>query len=62
MSATELKREERALNYLHEQVGVCSHCGKKKCAGKKSGSRLPETINTTIVLEAIRLASIPLPQ
>ena len=59
---SQLSRQDRALTYLHDQVGVCSHCGKKKCAGKQSGSRLPAQIPTDLVLEAIRIAAIPEPK
>ena len=55
---SELSRQETAITYLHDHVGICSHCGKKKCAGKQNGSRLPAQIPVDIVLEAIRLATV----
>lgn len=54
---TELAREERAVNFLHEKHGRCNHCGKIECAGKKSGSTLPDKIPTRDVLQAISFAA-----
>lgn len=48
---------ERILDYLHERVGVCGHCGLKKCLGKKQHSILPETLKTKTVLAAIKAAT-----
>ena len=42
---------------LHELAGICGHCNKRKCAGRKSNSRLPEKLNTDDVLEAIQRAT-----
>lgn len=30
---------------LHKRFGICAHCGKKKCLGKQSMSRLPLRIS-----------------
>ena len=41
------------LSALHDSVGVCAHCGKRQCAGRKSGTNLPRSIDTDAVIEAI---------
>ena len=38
---------------LHEEVGYCGHCGKKKCLGRKQHSMLPEKLPLNAVLAAI---------
>lgn len=32
------------FDLLHKRYGYCGHCGKKKCGGKSSYSKLPDTI------------------
>jgi hypothetical protein len=45
--------KDQILDKLHEQFGRCSHCGKIKCAGKETGSTLPNTISTKALLEIL---------
>lgn len=47
--------KERIVTRLHERVGICGHCGKKKCAGKNGNSWLPQKMNVEDVLWAIDL-------
>lgn len=51
-------RLQEAAETLHELVGICGHCGKKKCPGKQSHSTLPAEIPTTDVMEAARRAGL----
>jgi hypothetical protein len=55
--------EEVVLNnlmlILHERVGVCYHCGKRTCAGRKSQTRLPLTIRTDDLCAAIETITKP---
>lgn len=44
---------DRVINELHAKCGLCNHCGKKSCAGKMSGSKLPRTLNTDEVIAAL---------
>ncbi len=56
----EIKKErERIISALHASVGLCGHCGKKTCAGKKGGSFLPQKIYAGDVLNAIEDRVIP---
>lgn len=45
--------KEVILTELHELVGLCGHCGKRNCAGRKSQSFLPGEIPYEKVIEAI---------
>ena len=45
--------KENILSELHELVGLCGHCGKRSCAGRKSSSFLPANIPYESVIEAI---------
>ncbi|MES2367733.1 MAG: hypothetical protein V4563_17785 [Pseudomonadota bacterium] len=44
---------EELIGELHDRVGLCRCCGKKKCAGKQSGSILPNNIKVVEMLAAI---------
>lgn len=52
-----LSPAERILDYLHAKAGLCGHCGKKKCLGKRQHSTLPEILKTDVVLAAIKAAT-----
>ena len=52
MSMTYDDYNQKFFHALHEIVGVCGHCGKRKCAGKASHSILPETISLDNVIAA----------
>ena len=41
------------IELLHDSVGLCGHCGKRDCHGRKGNSILPETIKTTVLLGII---------
>lgn len=43
----------RIVDELHRLAGRCGHCGKRKCAGKKENSRLPDNLKLADVLKAI---------
>jgi hypothetical protein len=54
-------RLELFLSALHEAVGICGHCGKRTCAGKKNYSVLPLRIHLDDLTNAAKLAqSLPL--
>lgn len=48
--------KEKILSELHELVGLCGHCGKRSCAGRKTSSFLPANIPYESVIEAINKA------
>lgn len=43
---------DRFFHALHELVGICGHCGKKGCAGRKSHSVLPAKIDRESIIAA----------
>lgn len=42
--------------HMHEEIGVCGHCGTRKCAGRKGHSKLPESIPLDTLVAAFNLA------
>jgi hypothetical protein len=42
---------------LHEVVGICGHCGKKKCPGRKQHSQLPGSVSMNQLDRALRIAA-----
>jgi hypothetical protein len=46
--------KETFLSALHEQAGICGHCGKRDCAGRKDYSRLPDKIALNDILRALK--------
>ena len=46
----------RIIDALQEQFGVCGHCGKRKCPGRKSWSRLPDKLLTEDLLDILNAA------
>ncbi len=42
---------------LHDAVGICGHCGKKKCAGRKENSRIVRPITPDQLTAAFEAAS-----
>ncbi|MHB0978438.1 MAG: hypothetical protein ACYC1K_03515 [Minisyncoccota bacterium] len=47
---------ENFISALHENSGICGHCGKRYCAGRSTNSGLPKTLNTDDVLAAIAVS------
>ena len=43
---------ERFFTALHAVVGICGHCGKRKCAGRKEHSVLPKILSLDDVVAA----------
>lgn len=54
-----LSVENQIVDYIHEHSGICGHCGKRNCSGRKSNSILPTKLPTNIVLAAIVKAIHP---
>jgi hypothetical protein len=54
MSDDELK--DKIFIELHNLCGLCSHCGKRACHGRASGSVLPEKLPRNDVILAIERA------
>lgn len=50
-----LKRalQTRLIDKLHATVGLCNHCRRRACPGRKKGTTLPDSIPTTAILNAI---------
>ena len=46
------------LSELHKILGVCGHCGKKKCAERPRNSVLPNALPTDHVLDIINRAAL----
>lgn len=46
--------KEAILIRLHEAVGICGHCGKRRCP-QPVASQLPAKLNVQDVLDAIDL-------
>ena len=44
---------EAIVRRLHERIGICGHCGKRKCGGRADHSTLPEKARIDDVLAAI---------
>lgn len=41
---------------LQEVAGICGHCGKKRCPGRKQHSQLPDAISMAHVVRALQIA------
>jgi hypothetical protein len=50
MSEDELNK---ILNEMHKNFGVCGHCGRWDCGGKSTNSKLPDKIDTEVMLEIL---------
>lgn len=48
--------KDAIITELHVLTGLCGHCGKRRCPGKKSSSFLPGSIKTDEVIHAIDVA------
>ena len=51
------KIRDAFIDKLHEMVGICGHCGKRKCPGRAQHSRIPETISKWAIIDAINYAT-----
>jgi hypothetical protein len=40
---------------LHERIGICGHCGERRCHGRSSNSQLPLMISADDVIWALSL-------
>jgi len=47
---------DKIIDILHERFGVCGHCGKRLCEGRKENSTLPNKLPTSETLEVLRQA------
>ena len=47
------KQAATIVDKLHEEFGVCGHCGKRECAGRKDHSILKGNVPIEKVLEII---------
>lgn len=45
--------KDKVIDNLHKSSGYCGHCGKTECGGKRGNSKLPSTLSTQKVLDAI---------
>lgn len=48
--------DEAFWNDLHASIGVCGHCGKRRCPGRGSHTVLPKNFPFSDVTEALRVA------
>lgn len=50
------KIKDAIITELHNNAGLCGHCGKRKCHNKKLNSFLPGSIKTDEIIHAIDVA------